>query len=95
MVKGRSSNLIKLRNEALLRRYYYWTEVRRRRFDDTYRILSEEEFFLSVDRIRAIIHANIGMLDNMEIKPAPDLAGSIPTASYPSSRISCSFTLHS
>lgn len=71
MVKGRSSNLIKLRNEALLRRYYYWTEVRRHRFDDTYRILSEEEFFLSVDRIRAIIHANIGMLDNMEIKPAP------------------------
>lgn len=79
MVKGRSSNLIKLRNEALLRRYYYWTEIRRLRFDDTYRILSEEEFFLSIDRIRAIIHANLGMLDNMEIKPSPRVRRSRPS----------------
>ena len=34
MSKGRNKNLIKKRNEALIRRYYYWTEVRRRRFDD-------------------------------------------------------------
>ena len=33
MSKGRNKNLIKKRNEALIRRYYYWTEVRRRRFD--------------------------------------------------------------
>ena len=55
MSKGRNKNLIKKRNEALIRRYYYWTEVRRRRFDDVLKILSEEEFFLSEERIPSII----------------------------------------
>lgn len=30
------------RNRELITRYYYWTEIRRRRFDDVMRILSEE-----------------------------------------------------
>ena len=30
------------RNQELIPRYYYWTEIRRRRFDDVMRILSEE-----------------------------------------------------
>ena len=34
MAKGRDKNLIELRDEALCRRYYYWTEVQRLRFDD-------------------------------------------------------------
>lgn len=34
------------RNRVLIARYYYWTEVRRRRFDDVMRILSTEEFFV-------------------------------------------------
>ena len=55
MSKGRNKNLIKKRNEALIRRYYYWTEVRRRRFDDVLKILSEEELFLSEERILSII----------------------------------------
>ena len=29
MPKGRDKTLIELRDEALLRRYYYWTEVQR------------------------------------------------------------------
>lgn len=49
MSKGRNKNLIKKRNEALIRRYYYWTEVRRRRFDDVLKILSEERI-LSIIR---------------------------------------------
>lgn len=55
MAKGRDRELIKLRNEALCRRYYYWTETQRLRFDDALRILSEREFFLSEPRIMAII----------------------------------------
>ena len=55
MSKGRNKNLIKKRNEALIRRYYYWTEVRSRRFHDVLKILSEEEFFLSEERILSII----------------------------------------
>ena len=34
------------RNRVLIARYYYWTEIRRRRFDDVMRILSTEEFFV-------------------------------------------------
>ena len=34
MAKGRDKKLIELRDEALCRRYYYWTEVQRLRFDD-------------------------------------------------------------
>ena len=30
------------RNRIMTARYYYWTEIRRRRFDDVMRILSEE-----------------------------------------------------
>lgn len=44
MPKGRDKTLIELRDEALLRRYYYWTEVQRLRFDDALRILSRQEF---------------------------------------------------
>ena len=45
MSKGRSKNLIKKRNEALIRRYYYWTEIRRRRFDDVLKILKRSLSF--------------------------------------------------
>ena len=34
MAKGRDKKLIELRDEALCRRYYYWTEVQRLRFAD-------------------------------------------------------------
>jgi hypothetical protein len=37
---------IESRNKVLVARYYYWTEIRRRRFDDVIRILSQEEFFV-------------------------------------------------
>ena len=30
------------RNREMIARYYYWTEIRRRRFDDVMRILSDE-----------------------------------------------------
>ena len=59
MSKGRDKELIKLRDEALCRRYYYWTERQRLRFDDTLRILSDREFFIFEEWILAIIR---GML---------------------------------
>ena len=55
MGKGRNKHLIKRRDEALCRRYYYWTEVQRIRFDDVLRILSQDEFFISEERVLAII----------------------------------------
>ncbi len=47
MTKGRDKDLIELRDEALCRRYYYWTEVQRLRFDDALKVLSRQEFFIS------------------------------------------------
>lgn len=37
---------IKVRNRVLTARYYYWTELQRRRFDDVLRILADREFFV-------------------------------------------------
>jgi len=55
MSKGRDRDLIRRRDDALCRRYYYWTEKQRLRFDDALRVLSLNEFFISEQRIMAII----------------------------------------
>lgn len=34
------------RNRIMTARYYYWTELKRRRFDDVLKILSDNEFFV-------------------------------------------------
>lgn len=69
MGKGRDKELIKLRDEALCRRYYYWTEVQRLRFDDTLKVLSEREFFISEERIMSIIRRKFREGNNL--KPLP------------------------
>ena len=59
MAKGRSKVLISSRDIRLIERYYYWTEVRRLRFDDTIKKLSEEEFFISESRVMQIVRRMI------------------------------------
>lgn len=44
-IVSRADRLIK-RNRILTARYYYWTELKRRRFDDVLKILSDNEFFV-------------------------------------------------
>lgn len=34
------------RNKTLIARYYYWCEIRRRRYDDVLKILEDKEFFV-------------------------------------------------
>lgn len=34
------------RNHVMIARYYYWTEIRRLRFDDVMKVLSTQEFFV-------------------------------------------------
>ena len=55
MKKGRNKELIVKRDLAVCRRYYYWTEIQRLRFDDTLKVLSSQEFFLSEETILKII----------------------------------------
>ncbi len=71
MPRGRSKGLIEKRNEALCRRWYYWTELQRLRFDDALKILSEQEFFLSEDRIMAIIRQYCREHPDEGVKPVP------------------------
>lgn len=71
MPKGRNKNLIDKRDEALCRRWYYWTEVRRLRFDDALKVLSEQEFFLSEERVMAIIRHYCKEHPAEELRPVP------------------------
>ena len=71
MGKGRNKELVRLRDEALCRRYYYWTEVRRLRFDDALRVLSRREFFISEERITAIIRRKAREGTDRRVRPLP------------------------
>lgn len=68
-VKGRNKELIRKRDAALIRRYYYWTETQRLRFDDTIKVLSEREFFISEERVMTIIRTMTKTAVNL--KPLP------------------------
>lgn len=59
MARGRNKELISSRDIKMFERYYYWTEVRRLRFDDTIKKLSEEEFFISESRVLQIVRRMI------------------------------------
>lgn len=67
--RGRNKDLITLRDEKLLRRWYYWTEVERLRFDDALKVLSTQEFFISTERITAIIRDNLNKISDIQVKP--------------------------
>jgi hypothetical protein len=69
--RGRNKELIRQRDEALCRRYYYWTEVQRLRFDDALKVLSEKEFFISEERIMTIIRKMGGELKDIAVRPVP------------------------
>ena len=71
MPKGRDANLIARRNEALLRRYYHLTEKERLRFDDAIRLLSENEFFISEERVMTIIRDFGHRIQGLIITPVP------------------------
>ena len=49
---------IRARNKVLTARYYYWTELQRRRFDDVLRILADREFFVEERTITTALLAN-------------------------------------
>jgi hypothetical protein len=71
MTKGRNKELIEKRNESLCRRYYYWTEVQRLRFDDALKVLSEKEFFLSEETIMSIIRQYAPIIKDIAVAPVP------------------------
>ena len=71
MARGRNKKLIEKRDEKLLCRYHYWTEVQRLRFDDALKVLSEQEFFISEETIIAIIRKKGSMIPDLLARPLP------------------------
>jgi len=55
----RKKELKAARDMKMFEHYYYWTEVRRLRFDDAVKKLSEEEFFVSEERVMQIVRKMI------------------------------------
>lgn len=53
------------RNRLLVLRYYYWTEIRRMRFDDVVRILSDKEFFIDERTIQQVIMQNANVYKSL------------------------------
>jgi hypothetical protein len=61
--KGRSTDLIHLRNIKIVKVFYKLSEIDRRRLDDVLLIMETQEFFLCQRTIWDIIRANTDMLD--------------------------------
>lgn len=67
--KGRNRRLIETRNRKIAQRYYYWTEIKRLRFDDAVKELAENEFFLSEFTIWQILKKTSAPNTPEEYKP--------------------------
>jgi len=52
--KGRSGDLIKMRNYTLINMYYYYTEIKRLRYDYTIEALSRD-FFISERTVQNVM----------------------------------------
>lgn len=59
VLASRHERIVK-RNRVMAARYYYWTELKRRRFDDTVRILAENEFFVDERTVTNALMENDG-----------------------------------
>lgn len=70
--KGRNRELVLIRNDRIIVRYYFWREIQRRRLDDVIDILSKKEFFLNTSTLRRIIRDNLDKYSLLkEEKPSP------------------------
>lgn len=74
---GRSSELIHIRNINLVKRYYYWSEIKRLRLDDVLEILSKKEFFISEQTIWNIIKKNHEMISRLRNGELAELGDSV------------------
>lgn len=52
---AKNKRLTNKRNLKLIERYFHYTEIKRRRFDDVLEILKEEEFFIEKNTIENIL----------------------------------------
>lgn len=71
--RARNKKFTLLRDRALCARFYYHSELHRRRFDDVINILSYHEFFIGEQSIKdALNFQNDYLSDLMNKKPTAD-----------------------
>lgn len=70
-MKGRSKSLIQLRNEHLVKRYYYHYELKRRRIDDVLSTLQYEEVFLEETYILRLLSEHNHLLKQLKHAKVP------------------------
>lgn len=58
------------RNRVMAARYYYWTEIKRRRFDDVLKILADHEFFVEERTVSNIIVSENDFFNELRKKEA-------------------------
>ena len=64
----------------MIARYYYWTEIRRVRFDDVMTILSEREFFVEE---RTITNALLDLSNYLDELYKKKVTGNLLKKEYP------------
>ena len=62
--RGRSPELISLRNECLVARYYYLSEIKRLRYDDAIARLSSA-FFISCSQVQSVTMNNNHLFEQL------------------------------
>lgn len=72
ITKGRSKRLVALRNQRMIVRYYYWREIQRRRSDDVFEILSNDEFFLEEITVRRIVRDQLDFFTQLKKEKASE-----------------------
>lgn len=89
--KGRNADLVTLRNQALLARYYYWSIICERRFDRVLETLSRQEFFIAESTIMRVLADQDGYLQQLVANKVTidSLSRAFPEFNWkPNSRIS-------
>ncbi len=71
MKKGRNKELIQRRNAAIIRRWYFWTEIKRLRFDDALKQLAYNEFFIAEKTVMDVLRQNVRELKDMGSRTMP------------------------
>jgi len=66
---SKDKGLLKLRDQKLIERFYYWSEIKLTKFERVLEILEKEEFFISQFTILGIIKENDNYLQELREKP--------------------------
>ena len=64
--KSRGERLM-IRNRMVAARFFYWSEIKRRRFDDCFAILENDEFFIDFQTIKLVISSQQLYFDELRV----------------------------